>query len=351
MDSTMLSFWTAMVLLIGALEYAMPQLTRRDIFFSVTVAPEFRETPQARRILASYQRAIIIVTVIALVLVVVAVRRSAELLGAGLLMLQLLAALGVFVIAHRQTIAYRSAASTARETSLEPQPRIAGLGLLLLGPYLMLACAALLMRAHWNEIPDPMPVHWDLAGNPNGWMPKTPLIFWALIGSDFAACAIFTFAIVAMLYFSRQVNVIGAKAREERRFRWIGIAVILAGSYLPAPLAFLPLNPHAGLAFGGVTFFLVIMTVGALELVRRGQGGVRLAPAYGEQVISDRTPDQCWKWGIFYYNPDDPALMVEKRFGIGWTLNFAHRGAWIFMGLVFASLVFSLGMPLVARYR
>ena len=74
MDSTMLSFWTAMVLLIGALEYAMPQLTRRDIFFSVTVAPEFRETPQARRILASYRRAIIIVTVIALVLVVVAVR-------------------------------------------------------------------------------------------------------------------------------------------------------------------------------------------------------------------------------------------------------------------------------------
>ena len=33
------------------------------------------------------------------------------------------------------------------------------------------------------------------------------------------------------------------------------------------------------------------------------------------------------------------------------TLNFAHRGAWIFMGLTLALLVVSLGMPLVARYR
>jgi uncharacterized membrane protein len=43
--------------------------------------------------------------------------------------------------------------------------------------------------------------------------------------------------------------------------------------------------------------------------------------------------------------------MVEKRFGIGWTLNFAHRGALIFLGLTLVVLVLSLGMPLVTRYR
>jgi uncharacterized membrane protein len=348
MDWTILSFWTAMVLLIGALEYAMPQLTRRDILFSVTVAPEFRESTQGRRIIAGYRRGIIIVSLITLALIV---RSGSDLTGVVWLTLQPIAGLGFFFAAHRQTMAFRSEASTAREASLEPQPRIAGLGLLLFGPFLMLACAAVLMRAHWNEIPNPMPVHWDLAGNPNGWMPKEPLIFWGLLAGDFGLCAIFTFTIVEMMYFSRQVSVTGAKAREERRFRWIGLAVLLAGDYLSAALAFLPLNPHATLAFGGVAFFLVIMIVGSLELVRRGQGGMRLAPAGSEQVVSDRTPDQCWKWGIFYYNPDDPALMVEKRFGIGWTLNFAHRGALIFLGLTLVVLVVSLGMPLVTRYR
>jgi uncharacterized membrane protein len=124
---------------------------------------------------------------------------------------------------------------------------------------------------------------------------------------------------------------------------------MLAGSYLSAALAFLPLSPRAAFSFGGVTFFLAIMIVGSLELVRRGQGGARLAPTAAEPIIADRTPDACWKWGAIYYNPDDPALIVEKRFGIGWTVNFAHRGAWIFMGLIAASVVLSLSLPLLAR--
>jgi uncharacterized membrane protein len=34
--------------------------------------------------------------------------------------------------------------------------------------------------------------------------------------------------------------------------------------------------------------------------------------------------DEFWKWGIMYNNPNDPTIWVEKRVGIGWTLNFAH---------------------------
>ena len=38
------------------------------------------------------------------------------------------------------------------------------------------------------------------------------------------------------------------------------------------------------------------------------------------------TPDRRWKWG-FYNNPDDGALFVEKRGGIGYTMNIAHPDA------------------------
>ncbi len=61
-------------------------------------------------------------------------------------------------------------------------------------------------------------------------------------------------------------------------------------------------------------------------------------------MAADRTPDECWKWGLFYYNPEDPALLVKKRVGIGWTINFAHRGAWIFLALL--TVAISL-MPIV----
>lgn len=51
----------------------------------------------------------------------------------------------------------------------------------------------------------------------------------------------------------------------------------------------------------------------------------------------NRDDDSAWKLGSFYFNPSDPALMVNKRFGIGRTLNFGHPLAWV---IVAAFLVF-----------
>lgn len=35
-----------------------------------------------------------------------------------------------------------------------------------------------------------------------------------------------------------------------------------------------------------------------------------------------------YKWRLFYYNPEDPSIFVDKQFGIGWDLNFGHRKSW-----------------------
>ncbi|HLW01373.1 MAG TPA: DUF5808 domain-containing protein [Ktedonobacterales bacterium] len=31
-----------------------------------------------------------------------------------------------------------------------------------------------------------------------------------------------------------------------------------------------------------------------------------------------------WKLGVFYVNPQNPALWVPKRFSPGWTINLGH---------------------------
>jgi uncharacterized membrane protein len=33
-------------------------------------------------------------------------------------------------------------------------------------------------------------------------------------------------------------------------------------------------------------------------------------------------------------NPADPRLVVPKRWGIGWTFNFARPVAWVILGLL-----------------
>jgi len=75
-----------------------------------------------------------------------------------------------------------------------------------------------------------------------------------------------------------------------------------------------------------------------------GQGGTRLVGSAGADSravapVGDRTPDKYWKLGLIYINRNDPALFVEKRFGIGYTLNFGHPGAWVFLALLVAVFV------------
>jgi uncharacterized membrane protein len=61
-------------------------------------------------------------------------------------------------------------------------------------------------------------------------------------------------------------------------------------------------------------------------------------------IERQRPPDEGWK-AIFYSNRDDPALFVPKRFGIGYTLNFANPWSWavlvLISAMVAAPLIFS----------
>jgi hypothetical protein len=66
---------------------------------------------------------------------------------------------------------------------------------------------------------------------------------------------------------------------------------------------------------------------------------VARASAQPDDTPADDTPDECWKWGQFYYNPDDPSLLVERRFGIGYTFNFARWQSWLVMGAILAFVV------------
>lgn len=83
---------------------------------------------------------------------------------------------------------------------------------------------------------------------------------------------------------------------------------------------------------------LVILSV---VTVRAGQGGSRLSGGrrIGPAAVADRDDDRFWKAGLFYVNRDDPAIMVGRRFGVGWTFNFGNRLAWLVLGVIVGGLV------------
>lgn len=74
-----------------------------------------------------------------------------------------------------------------------------------------------------------------------------------------------------------------------------------------------------------VSYWIVfgpIAAVGTFSLLLLGLGRT-----------GQRPPDAAWK-GSFYCNPNDPALLVPKRFGIGYTLNFGNPWSWAVLAFV-----------------
>ena len=49
--------------------------------------------------------------------------------------------------------------------------------------------------------------------------------------------------------------------------------------------------------------------------------------------VGARPPDEKWN-RLFYSNSDDPSLLVPKRYGIGYTLNFGNRWSWVVLLLI-----------------
>jgi len=89
----------------------------------------------------------------------------------------------------------------------------------------------------------------------------------------------------------------------------------------------------------------VVTLLGSLILsIIMGQSGARIKLTHkkSDSDYDDIDDDQYWKFGIFYYNPQDPSVFIEKRMGIGWTLNFGNPKSLIFILSILAIVVISM---------
>ncbi|GFZ32250.1 membrane protein [Clostridium zeae] len=99
-----------------------------------------------------------------------------------------------------------------------------------------------------------------------------------------------------------------------------------------------------------IAVFVLIIFVPTFLTFKLGQGGSNLKTSTNEEVdntVSNIDDDIFWKLGSIYYNPNDPSLFVEKRFGVGWTLNFGNKIAIVIsVGLLILILAMSI-FPLI----
>lgn len=292
------------ILLIGVAQAALPSYSRRTIFFSVTVPVRFWETNDAHSILHQFRRFILLWTVVAEALV------GASYYGAAswLLLASILALLGgvtgAYARARNQARPYGVAPSTERIAPLAgPSDGLYRRYMSLVGALLPLVAAALFAWSRWDRFPDTKALSNAFAANGalnamflllavailHGARRGSPLrsvnltVLTAIIATNSAATALFT------------------------ALRWLESSERFSGQAIP------------------LTWILVLAAIIGWGLRKASQ----------LRDSADTTPDECWKLGQFYYNPDDPAYLVERRFGLGYSPNFAKPSACIATAVYF----------------
>jgi uncharacterized membrane protein len=310
------------VMLNAAILWFMPRLTRPDLYFAVTVPPGFPDQPDGKSILIRYRTELILVSVLSLIVFVAGI----VLLGIGFgpagPMIQTAAGFIAFYRARHRVLPHAAQPTMIREAELHPANRIIPGGWIAAsGPFVLLAGCAGYIWIH-------------------GWSPARGLIVYFL--SMTASLTGLTVLLYGLAHWVRPVYSGGPERARELRFRRTVATVVLGAEYyITIQSSWLVLVPrHQGLiSLGLFPLALIFTLVVVVVLARLGQGGSRLASAQKSPTVSaapvgDRTPDRYWKLGIFYFNPDDSAIFVEKRFGLGYSPNFARPTTWGILALL-----------------
>ncbi len=296
--------YSLIFILIGGVQAALPAYSRRTIFFSVTVLEPFRETADARSILRQFRWFILLWTISAEVLALATVYTGVPwLLPAAILVLGA-GTIGAYARARKRTRPFSVAPSAERTASLAAQSD--GLWdsyLMLVFAVIPFIAAALFARSRWSQIPDTIALS----------------TAFAVSGS---VDIVLLLLAVAILHGTPR----GSSLRSVNLA--IIVAFILVNSAAPATFTALqwiePSEQFWGPAFsfGELLFLAGIIAWGLRKASQSRDSG-------------DTTPDDCWKLGQFYYNPQDPAFLVEHRIGLGYSPNFAKPLSWIAMTALF----------------
>jgi hypothetical protein len=154
-------------------------------------------------------------------------------------------------------------------------------------------------------------------------------------------------------HWARSVHSREPEVARELQFRTAVSLMALVLEYVIAIQAsWVTLIPHHR-AIVVLPVVLLLTLAVLLVLARFGQGGSRLTAilASNSVPVGDRTEDRYWKLGILYFNPEDAAVIVEKRFGLGYTFNFARLATRIIMSFLLLSPLIGILGPRLSHCR
>ncbi|HOV26856.1 MAG TPA: DUF5808 domain-containing protein [Pseudobacteroides sp.] len=346
-----------------------PYITRKNIFFGVCIPDEAHSNTEIAAIKKSYRNKTLLfggLISIASFLPSIFIQSDVAYLFSTAGIFLLVALMYIFYFkSHNQVKNLKSRMNWTDESSqvvivdtgFRNKKLIASL-LWFISHVFLIAITIILTYVLYETIPDKLPTGWNFDGEVRGWMQKSyKTLLWAPMTQSFLLIMmIFSYWMIGKAKQAIDPADPEKSSEQNRRFRYMwSIYIIAVGFVLIAMIGFIQLS-----IFGLIKNKLVIIAIPQIVVLSivacsiilaliTGQGGSRLfknkanAGSSSENKASRTDDDKYWKLGLFYFNAEDPSFIVEKRFGIGWTINWARPISWILISsLLLFIIVFTV---------
>jgi uncharacterized membrane protein len=358
--AVVMAFFTFRVFLVGTIFFVFPRISRKGLMFGTYLGEDRAEGSARRQLLRTWDRGCALILVVSLI-VGWSIGLSGRwipgnLIGTAVLLLSFIP---LYIETHRKALRFASpdAVRQASRSSATLQvdetrgDRFATLALALC----IVAALALVTHATlaFQAMPDRIPTLGSLFGYGEELTDKS-LVTVLLVPSFNLVFAPF-FALMALLVARAKRSVRGGSGgrsdQAQDRFR-VAMSHVFAGWGLSTCL-FLGVASwemiqvwqgraeSLGLMIGWVAGAIVLyMGVSLVRIMILGQGGARLESGSAEAPLTGGLADNArWILGVMYVNPTDPAVMVETRFGIGYTMNLGNRVAQVLLTVYLLALL------------
>lgn len=197
---------------------------------------------------------------------------------------------------------------------------------------LILATAALVV-CNYDKIADQIPMNVDFDGTVTSYVAKTPLSAGFPVIMEVFFAVIFTFCLWTIRRSRKAIDpnkpqtsayAYGLFAHAQSAYLLV-MGLVLTGTcgILMALSSFGAITMASAAII--ITLLAILACVGAVVLsVVYGQNGARVFERLQGTDAMPADDDEHWILGVFYVNREDPAVFVPKRFGVGWSCNWAR---------------------------
>jgi uncharacterized membrane protein len=351
------------VFLVGGIFIMFPRITRKGLFFGVYVGERFAEGDLARGVLRGWDRGCVMMMATALLVGLVGTLAgnavAGNLTGTAVLLLGLT---GLFLRTYSKVKAIRPPdvgrqASKATATLQLGSPKGEAFAKITLVVCLLVSLATLTYAyLSYPSMGERMPTLWSMIGGAEGTTETSYLTLLYVPGWNLVIAPLF--AVLALMIStakwslrdgpgSRSAEAQGA-FRSTNVYIFSGMALLYLVLMTTFSLQVVRIGRGEASSLGaGIFAFMIVMIVlmgaGLFILIKRlGQGGSRMEQGFEEGALTGGLADNDrWVAGLFYVNRDDPSLMVESRFGIGYAMNWG-RGTPVLFATGFGGLILTL---------